>query len=172
MTCQEPCIDPTARIAPSAVIVGDVSLGADCTVFFNAVLRGDGAGRVVIGEGSNVQENACLHVSRGFDTLVGRKVTIGHGAIVHGCTIGDGTVVGMGAIVIDGARVGRECLIGAGALVTGTADIPDGMLVLGSPARAVRPLTAEERASNLASALNYVEVGKGLVADGYLRMGG
>ncbi len=163
-------IDPSASIAPNATIIGDVSIGAECSVFFNATLRGD-CGRIVIGRGTNIQENSCLHVSSAADTIIGENVTIGHGAIVHGCTIGDGTLVGMGAIVIDGAKVGRNCLIGAGALVTGSADIPDGMLVIGSPAKAVRPLTKAELAGNAASAADYVEVGKRLVENGFMRKG-
>ena len=109
-----------------------------------------------------------MHVSRRFDTIIGDDVTVGHGAIVHGCTIGDGTIVGMGSIVIDGAKVGKNCLIGAGALVTGAANIPDGMLVIGSPAKAVRALTDEELAGNLASAEEYVKTGAKLVASGHL----
>ncbi len=163
-------IDPTANIAPNATIIGDVEIGADCTIFFNATLRGDN-GRIVIGRGSNVQENSCVHVSNDFDTIIGENVTIGHGAIVHGCTIGDGTLVGMGAIVIDGARVGRNCLIGAGALVTGSANVPDGMLVIGSPAKAVRALTEEEVAGNAAAAAEYIEVGNDLVENGFMRKG-
>ena len=137
-------IHPTARIAESAVVVGDVEVGERCTVLWNAVLRGDCSGRIVVGKNTNIQENACVHVNQGGQTVIGSNVTVGHGAIVHGCTIGDGSLVGMGAVVIDGARVGKHCLVGAGALVTGTADIPDGMLVIGSPARAVRPLTPDE----------------------------
>lgn len=164
----KPNIDGKARIARNATVIGDVTIGSETTVFFNATLRGDCGGRIVIGNRSNVQENACLHVSRRFDTIIGDDVTVGHGAIVHGCTIGDGTIVGMGSIVIDGANVGRNCLIGAGALVTGTANIPDGMLVIGSPAKAVRALTEEELAGNLASAQEYVEIGAELVASGHL----
>ena len=165
---EKPNIDATARIARNATVLGDVTIGAETTVFFNATLRGDGGGRIVIGKRSNVQENACMHVSRRFDTIIGDDVTVGHGAIVHGCTIGDGTIVGMGSIVIDGAKVGKNCLIGAGALVTGTANIPDGMLVIGSPAKAVRALTDEELAGNLASAEEYVKTGAELVASGHL----
>ena len=145
-----PRIHPTARIARNAVVTGDVELGARCTVLFNAVVRGDCAGRIAVGENTNIQEGACLHV----------------------CTIGDGTLVGMGAIVIDGARVGKRCLIGAGALVTGTADIPDGMLAIGSPARAVRPLTPEELAGLEESVQEYLQVGDDLVEQGLLVCGG
>lgn len=154
-------VDPSACISPEAIIVGDVSVGANCTVFWGASLRGD-EGAIVIGEGSNVQEGCIVHSS----TTVGRSVTVGHGVILHGCIIGDETIVGMGSIVLDGAVVGKGCLIGAGALVTGTARIPDGMLVLGSPARAVRPLTEEEAARTRASAADYVETGRRLANEG------
>ena len=163
-----PRIHPTARIARNAVVTGDVELGARCTVLFNAVVRGDCAGRIAVGENTNIQEGACLHVNVGGETVVGSNVTVGHGAIVHGCTIGDGTLVGMGAIVIDGARVGKRCLIGAGALVTGTADIPDGMLAIGSPARAVRPLTPDELTGLEESVQEYLHVGDELAEQGLL----
>lgn len=170
MNHHTPRIDGTACIAPNATIIGNVEIGADCSIFFNATLRGD-CGRIVVGRGSNVQENSCLHVSHEYDTIVGENCTIGHGAIVHGCIIGSGTIVGMGAIVIDGAKVGRNCLIGAGALVTGSANIPDGMLVIGSPAKAVRPLTEAEIAKCDASAAEYVEVARSLVGDGFMTKG-
>ena len=98
-------IHPTARIAESAVVVGDVEVGERCTVLWNAVLRGDCSGRIVVGKNTNIQENACVHVNQGGQTVIGSNVTVGHGAIVHGCTIGDGSLVGMGAVVIDGARI-------------------------------------------------------------------
>ncbi len=161
-------VHPRSYIAKNATLVGSVEVGENCTILFNATLRGDWGGRIVLGDGSNVQENACLHVSRNGETRVGAGVTVGHGAILHGCLIGEGTTVGMGAIVLDGARVGRDCLIGAGALVTGAADIPDGMLVLGSPARAVRALTEEEITATRRSAEEYLEVGKDLASQGFL----
>lgn len=171
MNYVDPTIHPQTYIACNATIVGDVALGKNCTVLFNATLRGDWGGRIEVGEGTNIQENACLHVSAAHPTVLGKNVTVGHGAIVHGCTIGDGTTVGMGAIVIDNAKVGKNCLIGAGALVTGTADIPDGMLVLGSPAKAVRPLTEEEIAHSLLSAEEYLQVGQELARKGVLLTG-
>ena len=161
-------IDPSARIARNAVVIGDVTLGADVTVLFNATLRGDCRGRIIVGERTNIQELACVHVPLGGDTVIGSDVSVGHGAILHGCVIGDGTLVGMGATVLDGARVGRDCLIGAGALVTGSADIPDGMLVVGSPARAKRPLTDEELAGLRENAEEYVAIGRDLAAQGLL----
>lgn len=164
-------IHPTARIAKNAVVIGNVEVGAHCTVLFNAVLRGDCEGRIVVGENTNIQEGACVHVNQGGQTVIGSNVTVGHGAIVHGCTIGDGSLVGMGAVVIDGARVGKRCLVGAGALVTGTADIPDGMLVIGSPARSVRPLTQDELASLENSVQEYLHVGDDLARQGLLVCG-
>ena len=164
-------VHPKTYIARNATIVGDVRIAEDCAVLFNATLRGDVGGRILVGKGSNIQENVCVHVSHDGYTIIGERVTVGHGAIVHGCEIGDGTLVGMGAILIDGARIGRNCLIGAGALVTGTADIPDGMLVLGSPARAVRPLTEAELASVAAAAEEYVEVGRDLAENGIVDVG-
>lgn len=171
MDYPEAKVSPKSMIAKNATILGDVTIGDDCTVLFNATLRGDGGGRIVIDDGANVQENCCLHVSHDGLTYVGKGATVGHGAILHGCTIGDGSLVGMGAIVIDGARIGKNCLVGAGALVTGSADIPDGMLVIGSPAKAVRPLNESELAMLTNSAANYVRIGKDLVAQGVLLQG-
>ncbi len=140
-------------IDPGAHILGDVRLNTGCSVWPGAVLRGD-RGPIVIGEETNIQDNVVVH----DETHVGRGCTIGHGAIVHGCTIGDNTLIGMGAIVISGARIGKNCLVGAGALVTGKMDVPDGSMVLGSPARVVRPLTEEEIQGNRVSALEYLEM--------------
>ncbi len=168
MPYKTPEIHPTAKIAHSALVIGDVHIGEDATVLHNATLRGDCRGRIFIGARTNIQELACVHVPLDGDTVIGNDVSVGHGAILHGCTIGDGTLVGMGAIMIDGARIGKHCLIGAGALVTGTADIPDGMLVIGSPAKAVRPLTADEIASLDENVEEYVKIGRELAAEGLL----
>ena len=164
-------ISETAMIAPSACLVGDVTLGEHVTVLHAAAARGDYGGRVVVGDRSNLQEGACLHVDRNGLCLVGKGVTVGHGAILHGCSIGEGCVVGMGSTVLDGARIGANCLIGAGALVTGTADIPEGMLVLGSPARAVRSLSPEEIKRIREGAAEYVSIGRDLTAQGLLFQG-
>lgn len=161
-TVKSPKIALTARIARNATVIGDVELGQDCTVLFGAVLRGDMGRKIVVGDRTNIQEGVCVHVPTDGDTIIGSNVTVGHGAIVHGCTIGDETLVGMGAIVLDGAKVGNRCLIAAGALVTGTADIQDGMLVIGSPAKAVRPLTEAEIEGLAESAEEYVQVGRDL----------
>ena len=159
-------VSPTTRISKDAVVLGDVVIGADCTILPRAVIRADMGGKVYIGDRTNIQDLACIHVPLNDDTVIGKDVTIGHGAILHGCTIGDGTLVGMGSILLDGAKIGKNCLIGAGALVTGNADIPDGMLVLGSPAKAVRKLTAEEIDGLKVNVSEYIEAGKDLVRQG------
>lgn len=148
--------DDMVVILPGAVVVGDVTFGPDCSVWFNAVLRGDGK-PISLGEGVNIQDNAVLH-SDLYPTVLGDYVTVGHGAIVHGCAVGDNTVVGMGAILLNGARVGRNCIVGAGAVVTGKTDAPDGSMLLGNPARVVRSLTAEELAGLRQSAEHYVRL--------------
>lgn len=161
-------IDPEARIAPNATVIGDVTVEKDAVILFNAALRGDYGSRIVVGEGSSVQENCCVHLGAASDCIIGRGVTVGHGAIIHGCTIGDNTLVGMGSIIMDGAVIGKDCIIGAGALVTGGTQIPDGMLVLGSPAKAKRPLSQEEIAQNRVDAEGYVAIGKDLVENGII----
>ena len=138
-----PDIHPSAFVAPGAVIRGEVHLAENSSVFYNAVLRGDRA-PISIGEGTNIQDNCVVHVEYDLPVTVGKNVTVGHGAILHGCTVGDETLIGMGAIVLNGAQIGKSCLIGAGALVTQNAVIPDGCMAVGSPARVKRPLTPEE----------------------------
>lgn len=142
-------------IAPGAYAVGDVNLGENVNIWYGAVLRGD-TGKITVGAGSNIQDNCVLHEK----TTVGEDCTVGHGAILHGCTVGDRCLIGMGAIVLNGAKLGAECMVGAGALVTGKTDAPDGSLLLGSPAKVVRPLTDEERQNLLEDAKVYVEKAK------------
>lgn len=166
MDYRQAVIHPEARIAKNATIVGDVVVEKDAVVLFNAVLRGDYGSRIVVGEGSNIQEGCCLHVGAKSDCVIGRGVTVGHGAIVHGCTIGDNTLVGMGSIVMDGAVIGENCIVAAGALVTSNTQVPDGMLVMGSPAKVRRPLTKQEIKQNRADAEGYVAIGKDLVDSG------
>lgn len=149
-----PDIHPSAFVAPGAVIRGEVHLAENSSVFYNAVLRGDRA-PISIGEGTNIQDNCVVHVEYDLPVTVGKNVTVGHGAILHGCTVGDETLIGMGAIVLNGARIGSHCLIGAGALVTQSTVIPDGMMALGSPARVKSPLTPEAIASLHETALHY-----------------
>ena len=142
-------------LARGAVVIGDVTLGAHASVWYNAVLRGD-INRIVVGHHSNVQDNAVLHLADDFPCVLGNWVTVGHGAIVHACKIGDETLVGMGAVILDGAVVGRQCLIGARALVTQGMKIPAGSLVLGAPAKVVRKLSPDERAKLKSWAEKYV----------------
>ncbi|HMP81299.1 MAG TPA: gamma carbonic anhydrase family protein [Verrucomicrobiota bacterium] len=143
-------------ITRSAVVVGDVKLGNYSSVWYNAVLRGD-INRIVVGHHSNIQDNAVLHLADDYPCLVGNYVTIGHSAIVHACKIGDEVLVGMGAVVLDGAVVGKQSLIGAKALVKQGMRIPPGSMVLGSPARVVRKLSVEERRGLRYWATKYVE---------------
>ena len=151
-----PEIDADAWVAQSAQVIGDVTLGQGASVWFGAVLRGDNE-RITIGARSNVQENCVLHTDMGFPLTVGADCTIGHGVVLHGCAIGDESLIGMGATVLNGARIGRNCLIGAGALVTEGKQFPDGALVMGTPARVVRMLEPGELARFKASAAHYVE---------------
>ena len=148
-----------AFVAPDADLYGDVTAGEDTSFWFHAVVRADDA-PVLIGRGSNIQDNAVVHVDEGFPVHIGEDVTVGHGAIVHGCTIGDRTLIGMGAVILNGAVIGSDCVIGAGALVTGKSVIPDGSMVLGSPAVVRRPVTEEEKTASLKNARHYVEEGK------------
>jgi len=156
---KKPQIDPSAFIAPGAVIMGDVTVAADCSVFFGAVIRAE-HDRITIGRGTNIQDNCVLHVDTGLPMTIGRDVTVGHTAILHGCTVGDNTLIGMGAIVLNGAVIGKNCIIGAGALVPQNAVIPDGTLAFGSPARVRRELTEEEMASNARAASSYIAEGR------------
>lgn len=148
--------DDDAVILPGAAVVGDVTLGQGCSVWFNAVLRGDGM-PIVLGEGCNIQDCCVLH-SEKHATVLGNWVSVGHGAIVHGAVVGDNTIVGMGATLLDFARVGKNCMVGAGSVVTGKMDAPDGSLVLGNPAKVVRPLSPEEIAALRHNAEHYAEL--------------
>jgi carbonic anhydrase/acetyltransferase-like protein (isoleucine patch superfamily) len=150
----EPQIDADAWVAPGAQVMGRVSLGPGVGIWFGATLRGDNE-PIVVGEATNIQENCVLHTDMGYPLTIGRDCTIGHKAMLHGCTIGDGTLIGMGATILNGARIGKGCLIGACALVTEGKEIPDGSLVMGSPGRVVRQLDETARARLLASAAGY-----------------
>ncbi len=143
-------------IAPGARVIGKVRLAAEVSIWFNAVLRGD-TELIQIGQGSNVQDNAVAHTDPGQPLVVGAGCTIGHQAIIHGCTIGDGSLVGMGATVLNGAKIGKNCLVGANALVTEGKEFPDGWLIMGSPAKAVRELDEDALARLRLSALHYQE---------------
>ena len=148
--------DEDVVILPGAAVVGNVTFGPDCSVWFNAVIRGDGK-PIALGRGCNVQDCAVLH-SEQHATILGDYVSVGHGAVVHGCSVGDNTIVGMGAILLNGAKIGRNCMIGAGAVVTGKTDAPDGSLLVGNPAKVVRPLTDEEISGLRENAEHYAEL--------------
>ena len=152
-------VHQAAFIAPGAVVVGDVTIGAEASVWFGAVIRGD-IESVRIGERTNIQDGCILHADPGFACDVGRGVTVGHAAIVHGATIGDNVTIGMRAVVLNGARIGENSLVGAGALVTEGVEIPPGSLVLGMPGKVVRPLRADEIEHNARSAAHYVAAAK------------
>ena len=143
--------DETVLICDGARVSGDVTLGPGVSIWYNAVLRGDD-GAITVGEDTNIQDCAVLHE----ETRVGAGCTIGHGAVVHGCVIGNNVLIGMGAVVLNGARIGDDCIVGAGSLVTGKLDAPAGSMILGSPAKVVRPLTEAEIASNRESAEGYL----------------
>jgi carbonic anhydrase/acetyltransferase-like protein (isoleucine patch superfamily) len=136
-----PTLPPAGRywLAPDATVIGDVDLGEDVGIWFGAVLRGDNA-PIVVGARSNIQEGAMVHTDPGFPVSIGKGCTIGHHAIVHGCSIGDNSLIGMGATVLNGARIGRNCLVGANALVTEGREFADGSLIVGAPAKAIRLL--------------------------------
>jgi carbonic anhydrase/acetyltransferase-like protein (isoleucine patch superfamily) len=148
-------IDPSVFIAKTATVVGEVSIGKSSSVWFSAVVRGDIA-PVVIGEETNVQDGAVLHVGHGCPCIIGNRVTIGHGAIVHGATVKDGVLIGIGAIVLNGALIGEHSLVAAGAVVTENTIIPPGSLVMGIPGRPVRPITVEQRATIAEAATHYI----------------
>jgi carbonic anhydrase/acetyltransferase-like protein (isoleucine patch superfamily) len=135
----EPVVPASAWVAESANVIGQVELGESASVWYGATLRGDND-RIVLGPRSNVQENTVMHTDAGFGLVIGADVTIGHQAMLHGCLIGDGTLIGIQAVVLNGARIGKHCLVGAGALVTEGKEFPDGALIVGSPAKVVRAL--------------------------------
>ncbi len=154
-----PAIHPTVFIAPTATVVGDVTLAEESSVWFGAVLRGDDDS-ITVGPRTNVQDGCVIHTDVGQPTVIGAGVTLGHGAIVHGCRIADNVLIGMRATVLNGAQIGENCLVGAGAVVTPGTVIPPGSLVLGLPARVARPLTPEETQSIHLSAAHYAEIAR------------
>lgn len=147
-------------IAPNATVLGDVRLGENVNIWYGAVVRGD-SGTISIGEGSNIQDNCVVHGSKSMNETtvsVGKFCTVGHAAILHGCTVGDHCLIGMGAIVLDGAKLGEHCMVGAGAVVTGKMDAPAGSLLLGNPAKIVRELTDAEKRNLEENAAHYIEL--------------
>ncbi|RTZ65500.1 MAG: gamma carbonic anhydrase family protein [Verrucomicrobia bacterium] len=153
---REPTIGEGVYIAKSAVVFGAVTLGKQSSIWCNAVLRGD-IHEIVVGEGTNIQDNAVLHIADDFGCYIGDYVTVGHSAVVHACRVGDETLVGMGATILDGAVVGNQCIVGANALVKQGQEITDGSMAVGSPAKVIRKLTEEERAGLKGWATKYVE---------------
>ncbi len=151
-----PTLHPTSFVAAGARVVGGVTLGPGASVWYNAVLRADGD-TITVGANSNLQDNVSVHVDAGKPVVIGENVSIGHNAVVHGCTIGDGSLIGMGAVVLNGARIGSGCLIAGGAVVLEGSEIPDGSLVAGVPAKVRRELSDEERAGLLRNAEQYLE---------------
>lgn len=154
-----PRIDPSAYITDSATVIGNVVIEANVSIWFGAILRGDNE-LITIGEDSNIQENSVVHTDVGYPLTIGKGVTVGHQAMLHGCTIGDGSLIGIQAVILNGAKIGKNSLVGAGALVTEGKEFPDNSLIIGSPAKAVRELTNEQVAALKASAAHYVQNGQ------------
>lgn len=156
-----PRVENNVFIAEGSHIIGDVTIGKDCSIWFNAVLRGDD-NYITVGEGSNIQDNSVVHVTKDTNpTIIGKYVTIGHRAIIHGAEIGDYCLVGMGAIIMDGSKIGSNTIIAAGSLLPGNKEIPEGVLCMGSPAKVIRELTAEEKQKLISSAEHYMKVVEG-----------
>ncbi len=154
-----PRLEGSAWVADSAQVMGAVELADGASVWFGAVIRGD-TETIRVGRGSNIQDLSVLHADIGYPLTIGENVTVGHQVMLHGCTIGDESLVGIGAVVLNGAKIGRNCLVGAGALVTEGKEFPDGSMIIGSPAKAVRQLTAEQIAGLKLSAQHYVDNAK------------
>lgn len=151
---RQPTIDPTAWVAPDANVIGGCVINAKASIWFGATLRGDNE-IITVGAGCNIQENCVLHTDMGFPLTIGDNCTIGHKAMLHGCLIGDNTLIGMGATVLNGTKIGKNCLIGAGALITEGKEIPDGSLVMGVPGKVVRTLDEAAIKALTLSALHY-----------------
>jgi carbonic anhydrase/acetyltransferase-like protein (isoleucine patch superfamily) len=151
-----PQIADSAWVADTATVIGEVHLAEDSSVWFGAVLRGD-TDTLKVGRRSNIQDNSVVHADHGSPTTIGDNVTVGHQVMLHGCTIGDGSLIGIQAVVLNGARIGRNCLVGAGSLVTEGKEFPDGSLIMGRPAKVVRELTPEQIEGLQRSAQNYVD---------------
>ena len=148
--------DDNFWIAPNASVIGDVNLERDASIWFNAILRADNE-PITIGEGSNVQDGAIIHTDPGFACNIGKKVTVGHMAMLHGCSIGDGSLIGIGSVVLNGAKIGKNCIIGSKALVTEGMDVPDGSMVLGIPGKIKKILTEEEQSVVSLGADHYID---------------
>ncbi|UFS57256.1 gamma carbonic anhydrase family protein [Comamonadaceae bacterium M7527] len=151
-----PNIDPSAWVAEGAQVMGNVTMKANASVWFGAVVRGD-TSSIHIGENSNIQDASVLHADVGMPLHIGDNVTVGHQVMLHGCTVGDGSLIGIGAVVLNGATIGKGCLVGAGSLVTEGKTFPDGSMILGSPAKVVKQLTPEQMDGLMQSAKHYVD---------------
>ncbi len=154
-----PNVDESCFVAEGARIIGKVHVGKDCSIWYNAVLRGDDE-TITVGDYTNIQDNVVIHVGKKNKTSIGKGVTIGHGAILHGAEIGDNTLIGMGSTILDGACIGNNCIIGANSLVTANTRIPDGMLVLGAPAKIIKPLDETQIQHIVQSAKEYILLSK------------
>lgn len=152
----KPNIDKTVFIADSADIIGKVNIEKNANIWYNTVIRADEQS-ITIGENTNIQDGCVVHVGNDIPTIIGKNVTVGHKALIHGCTIGDNTLIGMGSIVLDGAKVGEYTLLGAGSLVPPGKEIPSGVLAMGSPAKVIRELSDIEKENLVKSALKYIE---------------
>lgn len=152
-----PAVEECSFVAPDSSIIGNVIAKKNSSIWYQAVLRADLA-KIEIGEGTNIQELSSLHVKHNGPVIIGDYVTVGHNAVLHGCRIGNNTLIGMGSIILDDAQIGNQCIVGAGSLVTEGKIFPDGCLILGSPARVIRELTDEEKKSLLSSAEHYIEL--------------
>ena len=151
-----PALHDSAWVADSAQVIGDVALGEDSSVWFGVVIRGD-TDPITVGKGSNIQDGSVLHADHGMPLVIGENVTVGHQVMLHGCTIGDGSLIGIQAVVLNGAKIGRNCLVGAGSLVTEGKEFPDGCMILGSPAKAVRQLSDAQLEGLKMSAQHYID---------------
>jgi len=148
--------DDNFWIAPNASVIGEVNLERDASIWFNAILRADNE-PITIGEGSNVQDGAIVHTDPGFACRIGKKVTVGHMAMLHGCSIGDGSLIGIGSVILNGAKIGKNCIIGSKALVTEGMEVPDGSMVLGIPGKIKKTLTEEEQSIVSLGAEHYID---------------
>ncbi len=151
-----PQVAESAWVADTAQVIGDVTLGEDVSIWFGSVLRGD-TDNLQVGAGSNIQDASVLHADPGKPLVVGERVSVGHHVTLHGCTIGDGSLIGIGAVVLNGAKIGKNCLVGAGALVTEGKEFPDGSMIIGSPAKAVRELSPEQIERLRENAQHYID---------------
>ena len=152
----KPVVHPSAWVADNAHVIGSVKLAEDTSVWFGVVIRGD-TSTIQVGKGSNIQDNSVLHADEGMPLAIGEGVTVGHQVMLHGCTVGDNSLIGIGSIVLNGAKIGSNCLVGAGSLVTEGKEFPDGSMIIGSPAKAVRMLSPEQIEGLKMSARHYID---------------